>query len=92
MNAPAGIGAADRMKAHKINGCLLLSDTGWDGVTCRLEEAHAILAVIESAIDQGEGEFGQLNRDLQRKSVQAVQHLIAEADYHAHELMRQSDT
>lgn len=87
MNAPASVGAADRMTAHKTNGCRHLQDTGWDGLTCRLEEAHAVLAVIECAIDQGEGEFGQLNRDLQRKAVQAVQHLIAEADFHAHELM-----
>lgn len=86
MSAPQGL--AERMASHRINGVTELGDSAWDGLTRRLSEAHAVLCVISAAMDAtNEGEFGLLNTHIQHEAIGAVQHLLAIADFHAHELM-----
>lgn len=84
--------AAERRAAHKLCGATPLLDDGFDAAHTALEQAFALLSVIELAATDTGSEFGLINPQILGRAFDGVQRLVAEAHFHLWEMHGEQST
>lgn len=77
---------AERRKAHEICGVTALGDSPFDTAEIALEQAYALLAIIQLAARECGQEFGLLNPLILSRAFDGLEHLIAEAHFQLYEM------
>lgn len=81
---------AERRAVHQICGTTQLMDEGYEAATTALEQAFALLTVMQLAATDTGNEFGLLNMQIHDRAFHGIQYLIAEAHFHLSETRQQS--
>jgi hypothetical protein len=81
--------AAERRAAHKICSTTPLMDDGFEAADTALEQAYAILSIMQLAATDTGAEFGLMNSRILDRAFDGVQHLVAEAHFQLWEMRGQ---